>query len=156
LRPEAHPEAFEGIDDPEDRAKLLATAAYDYHAGFMETSIVLHYGPQSVAPSYTELPPCPAPTPVAPIVWLSRLLRRVGARTVAQELFFAAHALGWFRTDPFPGYCSCPHLATASRGAWFAEMLVELFLPVTRGALLEGRPAPRPPMSWLRFIPFST
>ena len=153
LRPEAHPEAFEGVDDPVERAQLLETAAVDFHAGYMETSLSLHYGPETVDPAHTALPPCPLPTPNRAVAWLSRAAERVGARALATELRFAAAGLAWFALRPFPGYCSCPHLATADRGAWFAQRAIELLLPVTRGVLLEGREPPAPPMSWLRFIP---
>src|SRR4051794_35284012 len=59
LRIDDYADAYASISDPEERATMMQGAAFDFHAGFFETSLALHYAPDSVDPLYTRLPPCP-------------------------------------------------------------------------------------------------
>lgn len=51
--------AFAHVADPDERAEMLRTLRHDFHAGFFETSVALHYAPESVSPEHRGLPPCP-------------------------------------------------------------------------------------------------
>lgn len=140
------------IPDAAARAELLAALQLDFHAGFFETSVALHYAPDSVSPVYKALPPCP-PLPAVPqrrlLTLAARLARGLNRDTLAGELAFAATGLGWFALRPFPGYTGHPHLAGAAAGAHFARFMLDEMTPAVE-AVLTGRADPPPPiMRWL-------
>ncbi len=128
--------------------ELLAELPLDYHAGFFETSLVLHYSPASVEPLHERLRPCP---PIRPVESLERLARLSRGPT-SRELHFAAAGLGWFQLDPFPGYTGRPHLASARSGAAFAEILADSFAERIDQVLRGSAEPPEPIMSWLSWV----
>ncbi len=136
---------------PAEAEAVLAGLRMDFHAGFFETSLALHYAPASVDPRHTELPPCPPVPPVRPLRWLAALAGAVGARRLAGELRFAAEGMGWYHLRPFPGYSSRPSAASAAAGAVLAARIVEGQAQVIRDAL-AGRPTPRPLLGWTRWV----
>lgn len=137
------------IPDAAEAERVLADLACDFHAGFMETSLALHYAPTSVSPRHRELPPCP-PLPLDPVLArMERGARRMRRWRLADELLVAARAQGWGTLRPFPGYTSAPHLASRSAGAYFASQLVDLYAPSVRGVLDGSREAPAPVMPWI-------
>lgn len=142
-------EAFAHVLDPEERRGMIRRHSADFHAGFLETSLALHYAPDSVDPRYVELPPCPALRPLGPLYAASRAAAALGRSVLAAELEFAALGLGWFGLRPFPGYTGKPHLATARSGAVFARCYTDAITPAVL-AVLEGRAESPPPlMAWL-------
>jgi creatinine amidohydrolase len=143
-------EVFAAIADPDDRAAAAADVATDFHAGFLETSLTLHYAPAMVSSGWRDLPPCPPFRPAAALALAARAARLAGAKTVAAELAWAAGSLGWFGLDPFPGYSGRPGLARAEAGAVLARVIADGMAPVV-DAVLEGRAEPpRPSLRWMR------
>jgi len=141
--------AYDHIEDPGERAAMIRGLPLDFHAGYAETSLALHHAPESVSDRLDQVPPCPRPEPVA---WLARaaaLARRAGRTTLADELAFAARAMGWYRLRPFPGYTGSPHLARASAGRVFSEIISARFAAAAEAVLVEGAPPPPPVMGWL-------
>jgi creatinine amidohydrolase len=144
----AFPDGFAHIEDAAERAAMMREMPLDFHAGFGETSIALHYAPESVGAVYKTLPPCPAVAPDPPFVTAARAARAAGRAELAVELDFAARGRGWMRLRPFPGYTGRPHRATAEAGAYFARRIVDFYEPAAR-AVFAGAEGPRPIMPWL-------
>jgi creatinine amidohydrolase len=144
----SYAEAFAHVEDPAERAEMMDGLSTDFHAGFGETSIALHYAPASVGANYRTLPPCPRITPDPPFVVASRLARAAGKAQLATELWFAAVGRGWLNLRPFPGYTSRPHRATAAAGAVFARRIVDEYEKATR-AVFAGAAGPLPIMPWV-------
>src|SRR5260370_32544971 len=59
IRAEDYADVYATIPDGAERAAAMAEAPTDFHAGLFETSLSLHYAPDSVDPNYTRLPPSP-------------------------------------------------------------------------------------------------
>jgi creatinine amidohydrolase/Fe(II)-dependent formamide hydrolase-like protein len=137
------------VDDGAERAAMMREGAYDFHAGFMETSLALHYAPESVDPIHRKLPPCPEVIPNARLLSASRTAARFGRAQLARELRFAAVALGWHALRPFPAYTSRPHRASAEAGATIAAHVVREFARVTDRVLRGEEAAPAPIMPWI-------
>ncbi len=140
--------AFTHIEDPGEREALMRDMPIDFHAGFGETSVALHYAPASVSDVYKDLPPCPRITPDPPFVAAARAARAAGREALAVELGFAAIARGWTALRPFPGYTTSPHRATAEAGALIAGLIVDRYEAAAR-AVFAGAEGPRPVMPWL-------
>ena len=140
--------ALTPVADVAERDAVRAGLQHDFHAGFFETSMALHFAPQSVAPSYKQLPPCPPVEPVAKIMSASRWARRLGRDLLARELEYAAYGFAWGRLQPFPGYTSRPAAASAASGAVFAGRIVERYEETARAVLDRGERAPEPIMQW--------
>src|SRR3954468_20547512 len=104
LDPSEFAGAFTHVNDEGERSQMMTALANDFHAGFFETAMALHYAPESVAPDYTSLPPCPDVRPDGTLALASRLARRLGADKLSRELTFAAEGVGWNALRPFPGY----------------------------------------------------
>lgn len=144
----SYAEAFTHVDDRDERAAMMRDLASDFHAGFGETSISLHYAPASVGSIYKTLPPCPPIVPDPPFVAAALAARAAGRAALAAELQFAAVARGWTNLRPFPGYTSRPHRATAAAGAFFARRIVDQYEVATR-AVFEGADGPAPILPWV-------
>jgi creatinine amidohydrolase len=137
--------ALAHLPEPQ-REELLRGLAQDFHAGFFETSLSLHWAPQSVDPAYRDLPACPTVRPARWVTWLARL---AGRGELARELRLAANGLGWLRLSPSPGYTGQPALATAQAGAVFARAIIDQWAHAAT-EVLDGRAPPlRPIMGWL-------
>jgi creatinine amidohydrolase len=149
IRGEDYSEAYATIVDDEERAAMMREAPSDFHAGFFETSVALHYAPDSVDEMYTRLPPCPTIVPDATLLAASRTAARFGRESLARELHFAAVGVGWHALRPFPAYTSRPHRASAEAGATITRHVVREFAAVT-SRVLDGLEAPPAPiMQWL-------
>jgi creatinine amidohydrolase len=137
------------IADPDERAAMAAELPHDFHAGFFETSVALHYAPRSVSPIHKELPPCPPVSPDPKLRAAARAARSLGRENLARELSFAAMGLAWQSLRPFPGYTGRPHLASAAAGELFARFIIDGYEPAVDDVLC-GRAEPPPPiMPWL-------
>lgn len=149
LEPTQYAEALAHIDDEAERAQMMASLALDFHAGFFETSMALHYAPESVAPGYKSLPPCAEVRPDGKLTLAAKMAGALGARRLARELTFAAAGVGWNALRPFPGYTGRPHRATPQAGAVFAREIVARYVAVA-GDVFAGRAESPPPiMRWV-------
>lgn len=144
--------ALAHIPEVDERAEMLRTLRLDFHAGFFETSVALHYAPDSVSSVYRELPPCPMFGQVPSLARAARLARHVGWHALSGELGFAAAGLAWYALRPFPGYTGRPHLASAEAGAHFARFMLDEMAPVVEKVLLGEANSPPPILSWLRLV----
>jgi len=139
---------------PAERARaLMADIASDFHGGFFETSLALHYAPESVRAFYTELPDCaPFAGPRLVARGVARL-RGLGARARvrAEEVSLVARGAAWLSLRPFPGYTGAPSLATPAAGRVFARELTARFGDAAEAALHRGEAPRPPPLGWLRW-----
>jgi len=133
----------------EERAYVRRTVQFDFHAGWLETSLALHYAPESVSPTYRELPPAPELGRDPAMSALRRAASALGARRVATELEFIARAATWTKIRPFPGYTGMPHLASAEAGACLARIFIAEYAKVAQTIFERGEEAPRPPFRWM-------
>jgi len=143
-------DAFDPIEDEELRRRLVQLLPQDFHAGFFETSVALHYAPETVSPRYRDLPPCPEIVPLPALERASELARRSGRIDLGRELGLMALGLGWSALRPFPGYTSMPSLARADVGARLARHIVAAYAASAR-AVFAGASPPAPILGWLRF-----
>ena len=141
-------EAFAHIEDETERAEMIRDLPRDFHAGFFETSMTMHYAPDSVSPSHASLPPCPPIQPLATFARLSRIVALGGGKALAKELEFAGYALGWHALRPFPGYTGRPHRASAKSGAFFARAIVERYAELVEDVFAGRAKSPRPILEW--------
>jgi creatinine amidohydrolase len=142
-------DAYAEIADPAERAAMIRTMAQDFHGGFFETSMALHYANSSVLPMHVSVPPCPPLDPQRLPLVASRLARRLGFETLANELAFVADGLAWQALRPFPGYTGRPHRASAAAGAAFGAAIVKLYREVGADVLFGTARSPRPIMRWM-------
>jgi creatinine amidohydrolase len=144
--------AFAHIDDAQERAEMMADLRTDFHAGFFETSMALKYAPDSVAPRYTELPPCPPVRRDPALDLAARAARAVGRDVLARELDFAAAGKGWNAMRPFYGYTGRPHRASAAAGEVFARAILDQYEPGVE-SVLDGRAtSPDPILKWVGVV----
>jgi creatinine amidohydrolase len=149
LHVEQYADAYATVEDEAERAQMIREGASDFHAGFFETSLALHYAPESVDPMHVRLPPCPEVTPDARLLAASRTAARFGRTQLANELRFAAIGVGWHALRPFPGYTSRPHRASREAGAAIARHLVHGLGEATVRVLRGQEAPPAPIMPWV-------
>lgn len=140
---------FEPVADPADRARLARDARADFHAGFGETSLALHYAPQSVTRDLASVPPCPPVTPLLPALGAAALARKLGRPDVADDFELIARALAWQGLDPFPGYTGEPHLANAESGKRLAALIIDRYVEVVTDVFAGRAKSPPPILAWL-------
>jgi creatinine amidohydrolase len=133
-----------------ERAAMAAELAHDFHAGFGETSLALHYARNTVSDAYKDLPPCPPLNPRGALGRLPGLARGLGGRRLALELGFGAAVLAWMALKPFPAYTTRPHLANPATGAALAGLIADRYAQAAEEVLVRNAPPPRPPMAWMR------
>ena len=129
-------------------AEAMAELDFDYHAGLLETSLALHYAPDSVHELHKDLPPCPPIPQVLPVGLAARLFGALGARRLSRDLEFASIGMGWYQLQPFPGYTGAPHLATAALGGAMASMAVEILHETTEQVFAGAAASPPPILPW--------
>lgn len=137
------------VDDERERMALLDNIPHDFHAGFFETSLTMHYAPASVSPAHAQLAPCPPLRADPLLARLERAARLVGRTRLADEFALAAASQGWGSLRPFPGYTGAPHRASPSSGAYFAAQILDLYAPVVDAVLAGRAAAPPPVMPWV-------
>lgn len=142
--------ALVDASEPEKRA-LKESLRFDFHAGWLETSLALHYAPETVSPLHRALAPARPLPRTAIFARASQAASRLGAERLATELDFLATASNWAKQRPFVGYTSMPHLARAEVGAVVAREFVRRYAERARAVFDRGEPAPRPPLRWLRY-----
>lgn len=148
-------ELAEAVAHVADRAvaeELLNGLLLDFHAGFLETSLSLHYAPHSVSAIHRELPPCPKLEATRAETAVGALIGRFASDGLARELDFAAKGRAWYELRPFPGYTSRPSCADAGAGRYLAAKLVDFMVDVVTSTLDRGEAAPRPFMGWIETV----
>lgn len=143
-------EAFAHVEDPAERAEMIAGLGTDFHAGFFETSLALHYAPASVAQAFHDLPPCPPVAPDPALARMARAARVLGKERLAQELSLAAAGKGWTSLRPFPGYTGRPHRASAAAGAFFARTIADRYAARAEEVFAGRARSPEPILGWAR------
>ena len=154
LDPSQYAPAFDHIEDPDERRAMIDGLSMDFHAGFFETSLALHYAQDSVSPRYAEMPPCPPFDRDPSLAALSKVAHRLGKERLSREMSFAADALGWPKLRPFPGYTGRPHRARAESGAFFANHLLDRYEQAAVRVFNDHEPPPAPIMRWLKVLTF--
>ncbi len=147
--PSPYAEAVSHVEDAATRARLLSSLRTDFHAGFFESSLTLHYAPESVSACIRALPACPEVTPDPSLQLLSKAAQLVGRAAAANELAFAAIGRGWGQMRPYYGYTSEPVYAAASAGRFFADVIVEKFATAVSGVFDGNQSPPRPVLRWV-------
>ncbi|MFO0758353.1 MAG: DUF952 domain-containing protein [Byssovorax sp.] len=148
IEPGAYADLVAHVDDGAERAAILDELHVDFHAGFAETSLALHYAKGSVDDVYQRLPPCPTITPDAALMKAAQVATAAGKSELALELRVAAFGRGWAALRPFPGYTGRPHRASAGTGALLARRIVDGYVTTTRDVFAGGE-SPRPIMPWI-------
>jgi creatinine amidohydrolase len=138
---------YHGLE-PALAEELSQRAMQDFHAGFLETSLALHFAPETVS-DHDRVPPCPRTQADKTILRLARAAHFAGRHPLAQELTFAAEAVSWYRLKPFPGYTGIPGVASPAAGRQVADLALNHCLPVARRVLAGDISCPRPILSWL-------
>jgi len=141
-------DALSHIEDAEEREHIRRGFRFDFHGGFFETSILLHYAPHAVDPLFRTLPPCPSFTPNPRWLTASRAARMAGQIDLANEFRFAAWAYGWNELRPFPGYTGSPHRATEEAGAKLSRALLDECEAVVEAVFAGAERSPEPIMRW--------
>ncbi len=149
LDPARFAAAFAQVQDPVERAQMLRTLHLDFHAGFFETSLALHYAKETVSPSYKLLPPCPALVANQGLLRAASAARALGRRRLAEELELASFGVAWSKLRPFPGYTGSPHLASAEAGQVFAQAIVDRYAERAEQIFAGEARSPRPILGWL-------
>lgn len=151
LDPERYRDAFDEVPE-EHREAMIEGLHMDFHAGFFETSLALHYAGARVSTRLQEVVPCPPFGRVGSVAFLAKVAGLLGRKQAAKEMSFAADALGWTKLRPFPAYTSRPALATARAGEVFATKILERYVETATDVFIEGRPPPQPIMGWLKWL----
>jgi len=141
--------AVQHIADPVVRNDVLQAMQFDFHGGFFETSLAMHFAPESVSAELATVRDCPAVEPDAMLAAAAKVAETLGQTKLALELRFAAFAVGWSALRPFPGYTSRPRYATAAAGHFFAQRILAEYVEVVDQVLYHGANPPPPIMRWL-------
>lgn len=128
---------FAEVENPTDRETLRRQSGIDFHAGFLETSLSLHYAPASVSPAYTSVPPCPEIGEERLRSVAAGLCRGLGLETAGHTLEAASRGAAWYALRPYPAYTGNPALASPAAGARLAE-LVEAEVAETVRGVFDG------------------
>ncbi len=149
-----YPDLLEDVAAPADRAWLTERFPWDFHAGFLETSLSLYLAPHSVS-GHQDVPRCPDVTPHRGLAAAAHAAQRLGKAPLAAELRMAAASAAWFALRPFPGYTSAPHLATAEAGRRLMDAVLPEVLAIGLDVLDGKRPHPEAPMQWVTRVTLS-
>jgi creatinine amidohydrolase len=144
-------EAYAGVEASR-RESLARDVASDFHGGYFETSVALHYAPESVRAFYTRVPDCPPFGMPSLVSALVARLERLGLAAAAREISLVARGASWMALRPFPGYTGAPSLASPEAGRVFARLMLELFGPAVMRVLAGAEKSPSPPLPWVRWI----
>ncbi len=154
LRPSTIEGAFAHIDDLEERAVMMASIEDDFHGGFIESSLTMHYAPETVKPIIRELPACPPLVPSATIALAARAAARAcgKGKAVSQELLVIGKSLAWMKLRPFPGYTGHPRWARPEVGAIFAEEIIDEYAAIAESVFAGSGLSPAPFLNWISVV----
>ena len=147
--------AFDTIADPVARERAWRGLPLDFHGGFFETSVAMHYAPDSVRSNFSKVPPCPAFKGAGAYAFAASAFRALGFTRRAQEMDLAGSGMAWFALRPFPGYTGEPALASPTAGAAFAKAILDRYVPAAEAVLYGDAPSPAPILAWLDYLPFT-
>ncbi|MBC7692383.1 MAG: creatininase family protein [Methylotenera sp.] len=149
-QPVNYKEAIDTIQDLTLREYYRDYLMADFHGGFFETSLMLHWNPKTVETDYAQVPPCPPVKNSAFLLQISRIFREFGWDHLARELDFANYGLTWYKISPTPGYTGNPGLANETAGRIFAERTTDLIVKAWLDYFEHGVANPRPVLRWVR------
>ncbi len=151
--PEEFAAVYEAVPNPKDAARLRARAHEDFHAGFGETSLAIHFAPETVI-DHQSVPPAPA-LQTQPI-WeaAARVADGLGKSVLAQEMRFVGMGMAWFGLRPFPGYSCEPAHASAEVGAIFADLICAGMVEDVESVLVDGAASLPPVLKWVSTLTF--
>lgn len=141
--------AYATVEDPEEREAMLSDASSDFHGGFIETSLALHYAPHTVKPVVRDLPPCPPLVPNTRYQFAAAAAARAGFKTLSQELLLVGKAIAWGELRPFPGYTGRPHRANPKAGALLASLIQARYADLANAVFYGLGTSPAPVMEWM-------
>lgn len=141
--------AYATVDDPAEREAMLEDASSDFHGGFIESSLALHFAPDSVNAIRSELPPCPPLVPSAHYQWAAAAATKAGFKTLGRELLLVGKAIAWSELRPFPGYTGRPHRANAKAGALLAALIRDRYASLANAVFYGNGVSPAPVMEWM-------
>lgn len=141
-------DAYANIAGAAEREDMIRDIRLDFHAGFLETSLALHYAPRAVF-DHHRVPTCPQTKPMNVLLKCAGLFRAMGKTEAAEEIEFLARALPWYQLRPFPGYTGRPGYATRESGSVIARVMVEAVAKAVEQVFFDGAPPPRPVMRWM-------
>ncbi len=136
------------IPDKTYGEKWINELPKDFHAGLVETSIMMALDPSKVLPIYRSLPDCPGRT--ISFLWkvLIGVTKVLGFKDFSNELLLGADGYYWNKMKPHLGYTGAPRLASAEFGqqlvAIFLEDYERNFWPVLAG----HTQSPKPVFQW--------
>ncbi len=154
LELETYAPIFATIDDEDLRKRCRDGFPADFHGGFFETSLMLHWRPEAVAANWTEVPPCPPIGTSPSFVAAARFFRARGKKKLAREIEFAHSGLEWSKLRPVTGYTGYPGLANRKAGRLFAERISDLVARAMRDYFIDSVPPPEPILKWVRKLSF--
>lgn len=147
-------DAYEHIPEP-IRNEMMRDMRLDFHGGFFETSMSLHFAPDSVAEDLSQLPPCPSFAPDPKLMAGSTAARLAGQTQLAKEFDFLAWASAWTAMRPHPGYTGRPAYATREAGKVFGDQFVDRYHRSILALFDRGQQALGPSIPWLKRITLS-
>ncbi|MEZ4235374.1 MAG: creatininase family protein [Myxococcota bacterium] len=135
------------LPDDDAREGLRASLDLDFHAGFVETSLMLHRAPGRLRRP-PELAPLPHPARAGAAALARAPRHRARPRRSGPRARVRRPRPRWTALRPFPGYTGLPALANPEAGRIVAAFATERVAPVVARVLLGGEPAPAPPFRW--------
>ena len=141
--------AYATVDDPAEREAMLEDASSDFHGGFIESSLAMHFAPDSVKAIRSDLPPCPPLVPATQYQWAAAAATRAGFKTLGRELLLVGKAIAWSDLRPFPGYTGRPHRANAKAGALLAALIRDRYAALANAVFYGNGVSPAPVMDWM-------
>ncbi|MCM0606653.1 MAG: creatininase family protein [Xanthomonadaceae bacterium] len=144
--------AFTHIEDQVTAQRLLSNMTSDLHGGFFETSMAIHYAPESVTKDLSEIPDCPKFIVWPIFIVAMKFARFFKMHRFERELWFGSQAIAWSKIKPFPGYTGAPRYANAESGKFFAEKLNHHFVELYHSVFVEKKKARRPMLEWSVYI----
>ena len=148
LDPAEFEAVYDAVPGQGDGARLRARAREDFHSGFGETGLAIHFAPQTVV-DHVSVPPAAELKTTAGWEALARVAGKLGRRELAKEMRFIGMAMSWFSLRPFPGYTCEPALANKEVGAIFADLISQGLAEEVESVLLEGASPSPPVMRWV-------
>ncbi len=143
---------FATIPDAAERKICADTFSADFHAGFFETSLMLHWRPESVAKNLKSVPPCPPLRSSPFFLGIARWFRARGREKTAREIEFAELGMQWSKIHPVVGYTGRPALANVEAGRLFADRMTALISRAMLGYFVKSVLPPEPIWKWIRVL----
>jgi creatinine amidohydrolase len=145
-------EVFATIPDETERMRCRDGFPADFHAGFFETSLMLHWRPECVGKNWRDLPPCPPLGSSPAILAIARFFKNRGNGKLAREIEFAHFGLQWAKLRPVGGYTGRPAPSNPDAGRIFATRIAAIVARSMREYFFDGKLPPEPIHRWVRTL----